>query len=91
MGTVRRLTDNRGFAGRRFRNGESVTIIARSLGRSPRWVYKWLARSAAGGPDWVTDRSRRPDGSPQALPPDVVEAVQLVRLELYNAGLLCGA
>jgi putative transposase len=91
MGTVRRLDDHRGIAVRRFRNGESATSIAASLGRSVRWVYKWTARAAGGGPDWATDRSRRPHGSPQALPPDVVEAVQLVRLELYNAGLLCGA
>ena len=91
MGTVRRFDDHRGIAVRRFRNGESATSIAASLGRSVRWVYKWVARAASGGPDWATDRSRRPHGSPQALPPDVVEAVQLVRLELYNAGLLCGA
>ncbi len=91
MGTVRRLGDDRILAVRRYRRGESVKQIAISLGRSPWWVYKWLARAAQGDPDWVTDRSRRPHTSPQALPPDVCEAVKLVRLELYNAGLLCGA
>ena len=91
MGTVRRLDDHRGIAVRRFHNGERARSIAVSLGRSVRWVYKWAARAAGGGPDWASDRSRRPHGSPQALSPDVVEAVQLVRLELYNAGLLCGA
>ncbi len=91
MGTVRRLIDDRDLAVRRVRRGESVPSIAASLGRSTRWVYKWLARAAAGDPEWATDRSRRPHGSPQALPPDVVAAVRWVRLELYNAGLLCGA
>ncbi len=91
MGTVRRLDDHRGIAVRRLRNGERATSIAAALGRSVRWVYKWAARAAGGGPDWAGDRSRRPHGSPQALPPDVVEAVRLIRLELYNAGLLCGA
>ena len=91
MGTVRRLDDHRGIAVRRFRNGEGATSIAASLGRSVRWVYKWAARAATGGPDWATDRSRRPHVSPQAVPPEVVEAVQLVRLELFNAGVLCGA
>ncbi|HYA44214.1 MAG TPA: helix-turn-helix domain-containing protein [Acidimicrobiales bacterium] len=91
MGTVRRLDDHRGIAVRRFRNGESARSIALSLGRSSRWVYKWVARAAGGPPDWASDRSRRPHVSSQAVPPDVVEAVQLVRLELYNAGLLCGA
>ncbi len=91
MGTVRRLDDDRGIAVRRYHNGESVRSIAVSLRRSPWWVYKWLTRAALGDPDWVTDRSRRPHVSPQALPSDVVEAVKLVRLELYNGGLLCGA
>jgi transposase InsO family protein len=91
MGTVRRLDDHRGIAVRRFRTGESARGIAASLGRSVRWVYKWVTRAAAGGPDWASDRSRRPRASPHAVPADVVEAVQLVRLELYNAGLLCGA
>lgn len=91
MGTVRRLNDDRGIAVRRSRNGESIRSIAVSLGRSPRWVYKWRARAAAGDPDWATDRSRRPHVSPHALSPEVIEAVRLVRLELYNAGLLCGA
>lgn len=91
MGTVRRLDDSRGAAVRRYRNGESARSIAATLGRSRQWVYKWLTRAAAGGPDWASDRSRRPHVSPQALPADVVEAVRLVRLELYNAGLLCGA
>jgi hypothetical protein len=91
MGTVRRIDDNRGVAVRRYQHGESVRSIATALGRSRWWVYKWLARAATGGPAWATDRSRRPHASPHALPADVVEAVCLVRLELYNAGLLCGS
>jgi len=87
MGTVRQLDDHRGVAVRRYRTGESVCSIATALGRSRQWVYKWLARAATGGLDWVSDHSRRPHASPQALPADVVEAVRLVRLELYNAGL----
>ena len=46
MGVVRRLDDHRGTAVRRFRNGEGATSIAASLGRSVRWVYKWVARAA---------------------------------------------
>ena len=48
MGTVRRLGDERILAVRRYRYGESVKQIAVSLGRSPWWVYKWLARAAPG-------------------------------------------
>jgi putative transposase len=93
MATVRRLDDDRAAAVRRFNQGESVRNIAASLGRSRQWVYKWLARAARalGDPAWPTDASRRPHRSPQAYPAETVEAVRLVRLELYNAGLLCGA
>lgn len=91
MGTVRRINDHRGVAVRRHRSGESVASIATSLGRSRQWVYKWLARAATADPAWASDRSRRPHISSHALPTDVVEAVRLVRLELYNGGLLCGS
>lgn len=71
--------------------GEAPIAVATTLGRSRRWVYKWLARHRTGDPAWATDQSRRPHSQPLALPARVGEAVRLVRLELYNEGLLCGA
>lgn len=46
----------------RFRQGESVSSIANSLGYSRRWVYKWIERSRMANPEvpWPEDRSRRP-------------------------------
>jgi transposase len=46
----------------RFRQGESVSTIANSLGYSRRWVYKWIERSRVANPEvpWAEDRSRRP-------------------------------
>jgi transposase InsO family protein len=91
MDNRRRLTDDRERAVRRYRAGEDVTTIAASLGRSRQWVYKWCTRATEGGVTWAAERSRQPHGHPGALPADVVAAVRLIRLELYNAGLFCGA
>jgi len=91
MATERRLDEDRVAAVRRYHQGESIRSIAGALGHSRRWVYKWLARAATGTATWATEVSRRPHTSPQAYDAETVEAVRLVRLELYNAGLLCGA
>ncbi len=91
MGTRLSLEEARILAITRCLAGEDPTTVAASLGRSRQWVYKWLARHLTGGPDWTAERSRRPRTRPLALSARVEEAVRLVRLELYNEGLPCGA
>ncbi len=91
MATERRSERERAAAVQRYHQGESIRSIATSLGRSRRWVYKWVARAMGGSPEWASERSRRPRHSPQAYAAEIIEAVRLVRLDLYNAGLLCGA
>lgn len=91
MGTRRSLDQERNLAITRGLAGEPPTAIAAALGRSRQWVYKWRARHRQGGDAWAHDQSRRPRARPLALPARVEEAVQLVRLQLYNEGLLCGA
>lgn len=88
---VRHLEEERTQAVARARAGESITAIAVSLGRSRRWVYGWLARAEEGGEAWVQDRSHRPPFHPRATSAEVEAAVRMVRLELYNQDLLCGA
>ncbi len=83
--------DERRLAVARCLAGEDPTTIAASLGRSRRWVYKWLARHRTGDSAWAADQSRRPRTHPLALPARVEAAVESVRLELYNEGLLHGA
>jgi len=83
--------DERRLAVARCVSGEDPTTIAASLGRSRRWVYKWLARHRTGDSAWAADRSRRPWTHPLALPARVEAAVESVRRELYNEGLLYGA
>ncbi len=77
----------------RFRQGESVSTIANSLGYSRRWVYKWIERSRVANPEapWPEDRSRRPHANPRSCSVEMVEAVKLARLHLYSRGLFCGA
>jgi len=91
MGKRLALDEERRLAITRCLAGEDPTAVAASLGRSRRWVYKWLARHGTGDPAWAHEQSRRPQTRPLALPTRVAEAVQLVRLQLYNEGLLCGA
>src|SRR5438128_6071039 len=77
----------------RYSSGEQITSIARSMGYSRQWVYKWIERhdSADDAEDWHQNRSPCPDSSPRQLTDEVVDAVKLVRLSLYNQGLFCGA
>ena len=87
----RHVEDERTQAVARARAGESITAIAASLGRSRKWVYAWLARADEGEEAWARDRSHRPASHPRATAAEVAAAVRMVRLELYNQALLCGA
>jgi putative transposase len=77
----------------RYSSGERITSIARSMGYSRRWVYKWIERhdNSDDSTDWRQSRSSCPHGSPRQLTDEVVKAVKMVRLSLYNQGLFCGA
>jgi len=76
-----------------YLKGDSITTIARKLGYSRPWVYKWLERyqTSSETASWPEDQSRAPQSNPRQLPGEVVEAVKLARLSLYNQGLFCGA
>lgn len=77
----------------RYSSGERITSIARSMGYSRKWVYKWVERhdSSDEASDWNQSRSSCPQNSPRQLAENMVEAVKIVRLSLYNQGLFCGA
>lgn len=40
--------------------GHSVTEVARELGKSRQWVYKWINRSSEDNPDWSKSQSNAP-------------------------------
>lgn len=76
-----------------YLKGESITAIAQKLGYGRPWVYKWIERYQASSEanHWQGDQTRRPHSNSRQLPGEVVEAVKLARLHLYNQGLFCGA
>ena len=71
--------------------GQSIGLICRRLRCSRSWFYKWLARYQAGRTHWFEPQSRCPHSLARQTPGEVVEAVKLTRLSLYNQGVFCGA
>ena len=89
----RRAEWDRAIAVQRFLRGEAISSIARSLGYSRKWIYKWVQRHQAqpGDEAWYQDRPSDPRSCPRRLPGEMVEIVKLARLHLYNQDLFCGA
>ena len=58
---------------RRRLAGESATEIAEVLGRTTRWVRKWVARHGEDGHDdgWAVGQSRAPHTSPLQIPEEL--------------------
>src|SRR5262245_57535253 len=81
------------LAVKRYEKGERISAIARSLRRSRQWVYKWIERSKNSDEtaEWQRRQSTRPHDHAHKLSDEIVNAVKLVRLDLYNQGLFCGA
>lgn len=85
------IQQRRTWAVQRFIKGEKPESICSSLGCSRAWLYKWVARYFEGDPFWVESRSPRPLTSPARTSSEIEEIVKLVRLNLYNRDLFCGA
>jgi putative transposase len=85
------IQQQRTWAVQRFLNGEKPESICASLGCSRAWLYKWVKRFVEGDPFWVASRSQRPLITPTRTPLEIEEIVKLVRLNLYNRDLFCGA
>ena len=79
------------LAVQRFKNGESPGSICTSLGKSKVWLYKWIKRYSEEDTSWYEDRTRRPLSTPMHTPVEIKEIVKMVRLNLYNKDLFCGA
>ena len=83
--------NERTVAVQRFLQGEDPQTICASVGKSTRWLYKWVARYTPDDPAWCEDQSRKPLISPYRTPAEIEHIVEIVRLSLYNKGLFCGA
>jgi len=86
----KKLQPERAAAVQRYLAGEDPESICASLGKSRRWLYKWLARHIPDDSAWYEDLSRRPLTSPYRTPEEIEKIVELVRFSLYNKGLFCG-
>jgi len=85
------IKQHRILAVQRFKNGENPESICTSLGKSKFWLYKWVKRYTEDEASWCEERSRRPLASPNHTPTEIEEIVKMVRLNLYNQDLFCGA
>jgi putative transposase len=79
------------LAVQRFKAGERPESICISLGKSRFWLYKWVKRFDEDAPCWFEDHSRCPLVSSNRTPPEIEEIVKMIRLNLYNQDLFCGA
>lgn len=79
------------LAVQRFKRGESPESICASLGKSRSWLYKWIERHLENNDSWNESRSRRPHTISTYTPAEIEEIVKMVRLNLYNQDLFCGA
>jgi putative transposase len=85
------IKQHRILAVQRFKNDESPESICTSLDKSKVWLYKWIKRHSEEETSWCEDRSRRPRSTPMRTPAEIEEIVKMVRLNLYNQDLFCGA
>lgn len=69
---------------RRRMAGESPTEIAAGLGRTTRWVRKWVARHETEGDSeqWAKSRSRAPHRSPNRTPAELEALILAARQRL---------
>lgn len=74
--------DLRTEAVRRRLAGESPEAIAHSLGRSVRWVQKWVGRHQAGDEGWAAGRKRGPKRAANRTPAELERQVLAVREQL---------
>ena len=85
------IKQQRILAVQRFLNGEKPESICASLGRSKSWLYKWVERRLNEDDAWNESRPRQPLNVTNRTPKEIEEIVKIVRLNLYNQDLFCGA
>ncbi len=72
---------DRQLAVQRYSKGEGLSAIAKSLGYSRRWVYKWVVRyHATEAAEWYEEQSRCPHSNPHQVSSEIGAAVKLARI-----------
>jgi putative transposase len=62
-----------------YREGESISALAKSYNVARKTIYKWLGRHAADGVAGLVDRSRAPHHSPSKLGDDLIAHIIAAR------------
>ena len=65
--------------------GVKIAEIARRLGRSRQWVYKWIGRKQKGADGWAKSLSNAPRSRASKTCPEVEEMVISSRLKLESS------
>jgi transposase len=71
---------------RRYKAKEKIARIAKSLGKSRRWVYLWIDRYEVepDNPDWYKDHSKAPKHKPTKISSEQESHVISIRESLEN-------
>jgi putative transposase len=85
------LKEERIRAVRRFVAGEKPEAICVSIGRSRSWLYKWVSRYDETDDSWCVSRPTVLFNAANRTSLEIEEIVKMVRLNLYNQDLFCGA
>ncbi len=85
------IQQERIWAVQRFRKSEKAESICASLGHSKAWLYKWVERYSEEDTSWSKSRPRCPLTISSRTATEIEEVVKMVRLNLYNHDLFCGA
>lgn len=68
----------------RYLAGENPKLVCEELGRSKRWLYKWVKRFRNGTKKWFKSRSKSPKTIPNKTDPKVEKKVADTRRKLEN-------
>jgi len=77
------LQRRRQEAMKRYLAGDPIEAICREMGCSKSWLYKWKKRYQVTEPDWVQERSRRPERIPTKTP-ETLEAEIVRRRQMLS-------
>jgi transposase len=66
----------------RVLSGEPAAKVAAQLGRTDRWVRKWVARYDPADEDWSMDHSRAPRTTPTRTPEGTEQLILRIRERL---------
>lgn len=71
---------------RRYFQGEKVAAIARSMGRSRKWVHHWINRYKISPKNsfWYRDESKAPKKTNKTILPETEQQILLIRNELVK-------